>query len=450
MRTLVILLWLLSFGLLGCAPSTSSAPTESVPDFTLTLDGTPLAASTTAVPINTNAPQVITLVVWWPDTLAPPDDPAVTALLSEQINAFIASEPNVDVEFRLKRAQDVGGIMSTMRSAASVAPAALPDLTLIRREDLISAVQNGLVQPLEGLVPSGVISDLYPASLNLGRVSINLDEETAQTRILYGLAYLLDPQVLVYRLLPEENTVPTGWSFEQMLAREAAFAFPAARTASISDVFYMQYLSAGGASPADDNRLTLSREALTTTLTFYEEALALGLIDDRVLGYTNAGDYIPRLIDNDLNAAVMHWRSYQELVRIDQTEDLLLGLIPTADGQPSTVLNGWMWVVVTSNADRQAVSSHFINWMMDSQRQASYAEAVRLPPSQRSTLRLTSSEALATDAVDQLLNNAVVPPQEIVDGAVLRLMQTALTDVLAGEATADTAVAEVVDALAND
>ncbi|MGV2436409.1 MAG UNVERIFIED_CONTAM: hypothetical protein LVT10_17195 [Anaerolineae bacterium] len=86
----------------------------------------------------------------------------------EHLEAFAQTENGVSVKVRTKRVSDVGGIMSTLRTAREVAPSALPDMTLLRRQDLLDAVQRGLVQPLDGLVPTSMIDDLIRRGVTTG------------------------------------------------------------------------------------------------------------------------------------------------------------------------------------------------------------------------------------------------------------------------------------------
>ena len=82
--------------------------------------------------------------------------------MHEQISAFQTANPDVEVEFRLKKAQDVGGIMSTLRAASLVAPGALPDLTLLRRSDVLAAAQAGLIMPMDDRAEAPVLDNLHP------------------------------------------------------------------------------------------------------------------------------------------------------------------------------------------------------------------------------------------------------------------------------------------------
>jgi multiple sugar transport system substrate-binding protein len=424
--------WILAGVLfIGCIPQ--SAAQENITTERI-LTNTPLvmtpAVTESPIPEPTPVgPQ--RLVVWWPEPLAPLDDEAAAAVLSAQIRGFEESQEGADVEFRLKQAQDVGGIMETLRTAGAVAPNTLPDLSLIRREDLMTAVQAGLVQPLEGHVSSAIIGDLHASTLALGQADGRL----------YGLPYALEVQHLAYRFSANRGST----RFESFLAREMAFVFPANRVTGVNDVFLVQYLDAGGVFP-DGGTLTINADALRTTLAFYEQAVAAGLIEPVVLDYSAPANYRRELASGAISAAVV--TSSQYLDMLAEGQELAYGLIPTLTGQPATVLNGWMWVLTTQNADRQELAAAFLDWMLDAERQVEYNQVIHMLPSQRATLRRLDKTAYS-QFVARLLDNATLPLTDSQAGPAARALQNALTAVLLSARTAEEATQDVVDQLAD-
>ena len=159
----------------SAAMQSVAATTEATIELTITPPPTRAIVENTPEATSDLSP---TLHVWWPDALAPASDQKAALMLADYVDTFRATIPELSIEMRLKKAQDSGGIMETLRTASAVAPDALPDITLLRRADLLAAVDAGFIQPLHGLVTSAVLGDLYPAGLDLGRVD----------GMLYGLA----------------------------------------------------------------------------------------------------------------------------------------------------------------------------------------------------------------------------------------------------------------------
>jgi ABC-type glycerol-3-phosphate transport system substrate-binding protein len=368
------------------------------------------------------------LVIWWPEPIAPAEDSAATAIRSEQIGAFQATQDNLLVESRLKQEQDIGGIMDTLRTASAVAPGALPDLTLIRYEDLQVAAQAGLVQPLEGRVSSAILGNLYDSALQLGQVDGQL----------YGLPYMLEVNHVVYRPLAVEGD---AWSFNSVLAEGAPFVFPANRINGVNDVFLVQYLAAGGTLSEDG---TLDEDALRSTLEFYERAVAAGIVNSTVLDYSEPANYEADLAAGTIPFAVVTSTVYLEMIAAG--EDLNVGLIPTSSGQPMTLLDGWMWVMTTSDVDRQTSAIAYLNWMLEADRQGEYSQSVHMYPSQRRAVRNWFTDDYAI-FVSRLLDNATLPVPESQNGVAARAMQNAFTAVILGARTAEEATQDALDQL---
>ena len=398
----------------------------------LALSGVIQAQDATVTP-TPEEQEPVTLVVWWPAQLVPEGDSEIENLLLNRFLAFEeAEEGTVHIEFRRKAINGPGGIIPTMRSASAVAPGALPDVTLLRREDLITAEAAGLLQRLEGHVSSTILGDLDSA-LALGQID----------NTLYGLPYLLEVKHLVYR--PAAVAAADNWSFDAVLERGIPFAFPASRVSGVADMFYLQYLDAGG-ELSDEGELLLDQSALQTVLAFYEDARNAGLIDDEVFNYTTPMDYRQRFIDGDLNTGVFTSTMYLDM--LGEGLNVRSAPIPTQSGDVATVLNGWVWVMITGDTERQRLVERFFTVMMDAAGQEEYARAVNMLPSQLSVLRSWLGEDEQLQRLNNMLVEETLPLAESAGGPLVRAMQTALTAVISGERTAEAATQDVIDQLA--
>jgi ABC-type glycerol-3-phosphate transport system substrate-binding protein len=390
---------------------------------------TQLLTPTSIPTVEATPEEAQSLTLWIPDVLMPTTSgEGVTDILNEQIAAFATSENGVPVEVRRKRVRDAGGILQTLRSARDVAPSVVPDLTLMRREDLLSAAQASAILPLEGIVPTAMIGNLYPAALKLGQHDGQL----------YGLPYSLEVEHIIYNA---DEVTTLSPRFSSYLQDATALLFPAQRDNSLSTVFLVQYMAAGGAI-SDTGSLELNETALLETLTFYEEAVARGLITDEVLDYARALEYRPLLASGDYTTAVVGSQLYLELV--NESGEIPVGLIPTSSGEALTGLDSWMWVMSTTDPSRQAVVADFLDWMMETERQARYIRSLYMIPSQQSAVRQAyDGEYLAF--ISELLANPNLPATNAANGAVARALQTAFVSVISGEQTAKEATQSVVD-----
>lgn len=435
MRFFLIYLALIML-LSACADSGASGQTVALtttPPPTLSTSGTltPIPAIP-LTPLTTETSPQLTLALWWPDTLAPTDRADLTEMLNEQINSFIHNAENsademIEINFRIKRyTSEQGGLMPTLRTAHGVATSALPDLTLIRRSDLLAAVDAGLIYPMDGLINPFVIGNLYPAALELGQVGDHL----------YGLPYLVDIQHMIYTqdaLDKIGDTVQT--SFEDILTHDLALIMPTRRTLGLNLTFYAQYIHA--LHHVDEGAiLPINQAALETVLTFYQSAYEAGLVDDSLLEYVSINDYASFVLNDDRFDLALITSTMYLTQRYNGRDDLHAFSIPTHDGDATGILNGWMWVVTTPNPERQALVGNFINWMMDVSRQAEFADISRTLPSQQPALQLTNAEYVPIETYHAILSNAVVTLPDGFSNLPVRAIQNALIDVLSGEKTA--------------
>ncbi|MBI1281141.1 MAG: extracellular solute-binding protein [Anaerolineaceae bacterium] len=411
----------------SCA-SPSAQLVSATTEATIVLSMTPpplLPVAEVTPDVTTEAPP--TLHIWWPDSLAPTSNQKASLMLADYVDTFRATIPELTIEMRLKKSQDSGGVIETLRTAYAVAPDAMPDITLLRRNDMLAAVDAGFIQPIQGQVTSAVLGDLYPTALDLGRVNGTL----------YGLAYTLDVEQIAYRPVVLSGSFA---HFEDVLKDNQKFVFPAGVTEGLSDVLLLQYISAGGTL----NELIQGKpnaKALLTILTFYKQAVDAGIIDRSVLDYARPDDYLFQLAQGKFDAGMITSSQYLNLLANGQAFEA--APIPLAAGEPSTVLNGWMWVVVNKNKDQQTLALHFIEWMLEANRLAAYSRQINMLPARRAAMRLWNAGTF-TDLANRLLANARLP---LVDGnaTTLRAMENALAAVISGQRTPEEAVSDVVE-----
>lgn len=428
--------WLPFFMLLALllvACRTANSATDTTTNVILTDTPVLVAQEPSPTPTSTAEPTPLalpTMVIWWPEPLAPLNNAEANEVLSEQISAFKAAQGNLEVQLRRKLEGGLGGVLSTLRTASPVAPGALPDLTLMRRSDLMAAAQAGLIYPIEGQISSVVSNDLYQAALALGRVDGDL----------YGLPYMIHVEHMAYHI-DELSDIPA--TFDDMLDDNVSFALPVSQADQINSVLMTQYVDAGGELPQAGSD-AVNADALFTTLKFYEDAVAAGLVNPAVINYTSAEDYQSNLVAGTLDAGIVNSTLFLNLMNAGVELDF--GSVPTESGTTTGQLNGWMWVMTTSSTDRQALAARFINWMMNSDRQGAYSRAVNMIPSQRAAL-LTWEDGPYMRFLGQVLDNAVLPLSDAEGGLTGRAMQNALIAVLSRESTAEEATQALLNRL---
>jgi ABC-type glycerol-3-phosphate transport system substrate-binding protein len=428
--SLLAVVWILAACGAGVQPTVEALPAD--PAAFLQTTTTPTAPTPTLAPTgDPTARPPATLRVWFPEPLAPADDETAAEALAEQFSAFQSANPDVQIDFRLKSTADVGGIMATLRSASAVAPSALPDLTLLRHSDLVAAAQEGLIEPLEANGLGAALGDLHPIVARIGDVDGTL----------YGIPYNLEIQHLAYT---SQAAALDSWDFAAILDARADFLFPAGRTSTLSETFLAQYRAASGTLDSDD--LALDAAALRRVLRFYESAVNDSLIDPIVLEYVSPDDYAAELAAGSVRAGVVTSSTYLRMRA--NGADLRYAPIPTEAGDGATVVDSWLLVVTTANAERQTLTLRLVDWLLDPDRQGAYNAAIHMLPSQRRSLRGWQDPAYVA-FVDALLNRATLPLDDGESAVAARVLQSAFASVIAGRRSAQEAAQDVMAQLAS-
>ncbi|MDX2160372.1 MAG: extracellular solute-binding protein [bacterium] len=418
----------------GSIPFADNAPTltqgplqtsEITPEVQLTLPP--------PIEITPSVSAPITLRVWLPEPLAPVDNEDAAELLSEQISGFLAQNPDLQIDLRLKRPSDAGGILDTIRSASAVAPDALPDLTLMRRSDLAAAVEGGYLETLDTHLPAGFLDRLVPFAGRLGQV----DER------MYGIAYALDVVHVIHMndsRSPGE-IAPQSFTFDAVLSSGLVFMFPVNRPAALNETLHTQLIAAG-ASFDSDGGFTIDAAALENIFAFYEQAAANGQLPAANLTASDPAELLTQRVQNG-SIRMVTARLYRALAEADP--DLAYAPIPTLSGTPATAADGWMWVLVTGDAQRQAAASRFLLWMLDAERQRRYTDATAYIPSLIEALESWENQAYA-GFIERLLANAAAPLTGNAVGAG-RAIQAIFIELLSEELDARSAADAVIAAL---
>jgi len=410
--------------------SASKTPTDSLVSAHSVVfqAGTPQGTSTPSTPTPTLASERPTVRIWWPDELYPQEPGTAQDILDSQLEGFRLAYSNFDLEVRRKRSNGLGGILPMLRTAVPVAPGALPDLTLMRRADMVTAATEGLIYPLTDWVPANLVgSNLLPGVRGLGEID----------GVLFGVPYALNLDHVVYRTSAVPEPLLT---FADVLAQQPQYVFPAGMT-PISWTVLLQYWAAGGRLADQNGSAKLDRDPLLLVLNYYAQGVVKGIFGSALLsrtlfadGWTDFATGAANMVAVDSVTYLTHKNSI--------TDSVGLAPIPTVDGSPITALDGWMWVLPTQDADHQQRARAFLSWIMRISQQSLFTEALGVLPSQQRALRLWDDKAYADFAQDLLPSAQIIPAAQRNNNAAA-VLQESVASVLDGtppEAAADTAL----------
>lgn len=383
----------------------------------------------TQTPVAQSTPQIPVLRVWWPEELYPHDDQAAEDILLAQFEDFRQTYVSYRLEVRRKHSSGPGGILPTLRTAAPVAPEALPDLTLMRRADMVTAATEGLIIPLAGWVPSDLLDDLLPGGLALGQID----------GVQYGLPYALNIYHVVYRTSVFDQPPAL---FADILAEKPGYLFPAG-TEPVSWTVLLQYWAAGGRLVDENGSATLEYDPLLAVLEYYAEGTSAGIFDSALLDYTDFEDYWNQSLSAGIDMAAIDSVTY--LYHKNSLLPMGLASTPTTNGQPITALEGWVWVLIAQDSDHQNGARAFLSWMMQIGEQGVFTEALGILPSQKRALRLWDDQTYASFAQTLLAAAEVIPDTQRSNSAAVALAES-LAAVLTGtpaRSAADEALAKL-------
>jgi ABC-type glycerol-3-phosphate transport system substrate-binding protein len=365
----------------------------------------------------------IQLRLWWVDTLAPLEGES-SSLRAGQLRAITESLTGVEAEVRIKLADGPGSLRESLLAADAVAPGALPDLALIPRRDLPFLISVGLAQPLDNVISNAELERFYPAGVVSGDVNGRL----------YGLPYALDLQHLAYQPPTTDFT-----TFESSLSAGRSLLLPLAGTA-LNPTVLAQYLSSGGV--LTDGLLTqLDEVPLRTLLNYYAQAVASGLLDSRSSQYTTLTESLPALLDGSASAGLVNTAGYLSL----RSEQLgwVASANPLANLTPITLVESWLWVILSTEPLRQDAAWSVITGLMSDERLAAYTAMVGVLPATPAALLRWPDRRYATFA-GELLTQALPAPTETGELAATRLMN-AVRQVVNGDSVEEAIAAALAD-----
>ncbi|MGB9777027.1 MAG: extracellular solute-binding protein [Anaerolineae bacterium] len=389
-----------------------SPPTPSLPP---TSPPSPPPPTATPWP----GPLMVTLTLWLPEELSPYGEKAGADLLAGHLADFGAAYPDLQVQAIVKKSHGRGGLLDFLRTASVAAPSVLPDLVVLDEADLQVAAHSGLLQPLDGLIPPDLETDLFPFAAGWGRVG----EST------FGLPLAIELQHLAYA--PASlSSPPLSW--DAVLSAGLPLFFPAAGENGIADDFtFIQYLGAGGRLTDGEGNPTLEEGPLTAVLDFYAQATATGVISPLVVLSLGSAEECWARFQEEGGMAVVDSRWFW--TEGERTAEP--GPIPTWDGRPVALAEGWALALVTAHPERQQRAMALAAWLLDPGWYGAWTQSTGYLPATRSglagwTVSVERREVLsgvlagARGPLPQSLRARLGPPLQMAVEAVLRGRQS--------------------------
>ncbi len=405
----------------GCALTPTMSPTGNEPSIPTLSFPTPTVLPS-PTPIPTQPPR---LTLWVTEFVSPASNSNRAQVFAQQIAAFQAVHPDLDIEVIRKKSDGKGGVRDMLTTASAVAPAVLPDLVALDVLTLRDMAREGILAPLDGLLPSALLSDLYPFAIQAGAV---------QDRLM-GVQFQANIEYAVYNT-SKIAVPPLTW--DELFNSGATYILPiAGRDGLVNDAFLIQYLSAGGELVDAAGNPALNKKVLVDVLTFYQYGLESGTILSDSLKYRLVEDCWPKYLQAQVTLSnisanlYLSGRSLLEPVSVATS-------IPTRDGKTLALSRGYAWALIARDATRQANAIKMLEWLLYSPNLAAWNQAAGYLPTRRSAMELMGHDAWAALMYNQLENTRPYTTSETLQ-RVYRAMQEAVKAVAIDHVAPETA-----------
>lgn len=349
---------------------------------------------------------VITLKVWLPPQFDPASGTPASELLQTRLQAFESLYENVSVETRVKAVEGPGGLLVSLSAANAASPLALPDLVALSRADLESAALKGLVQSLDGLTDELKEDDWYEYARQLAMVQDSV----------FGLPFGGDALLLVYR--PSAVAFPP-LTWEESFSLETPLAFAASDPQAL--LLLAVYQSLGGIVQDEQGRPFLDELLLVQALSIFQQAAALDVLPYWLTQYEEGAQVWQAFLNQQVQSGVV-WSSDYLSASPQSVSDMGATVLPGTGGRSFTLAKGWVWAVVSSQAERRDLSLRLAEFLVDGQFLASWTAANGLLPPRVSAV-LPWPNASSRGLVGNLALSAhAMPPVDILSslGPVLK------------------------------
>jgi ABC-type glycerol-3-phosphate transport system substrate-binding protein len=389
----------------------------------------PLPTATASMP---PAPAVITLTIWTTEAFSPTQVITNGQILAAQVAGFAESHPDVRVKFVLKKPYGKGGILDFLLTTGAVVPDLLPDLVLIDVDELDTAVQSNLLEPLDELIPAELVDDLY---------SFARDAGTYDGR-LYGLQLWADLDHLVYNT--GKMTIPPR-SWPGVLSNPGPYIFPAGgQSGLVNDAFLIQYLAVR-AQPAATGAAEpfLEQEPLAAVLQFYQDGASRGVFPSDISSYHTTDDCWRDYLAG--KAALAQVSAHRYLVDRDRAQTTAVAAIPSINGPAAAIGRGWALALVTTDPARQIAATDFLIQVMSPEVNANWTRSAGYLPTRQSALANWDELDSYTRFIQQQLQAARFRPFISDYTQVASALQGAVEAVLTGSASPEEAAAEAIE-----
>lgn len=417
----------------------SSTPADNMP---ITATSAPVASTPATPAVSTTATQsvtrvpptrpaitpssAITLTIWMVEELAPGPTPA-GRVLRNQMDAFTAANPNINLQVVPKKSSGKGGLLDFLTTTRDVMPDRLPDLIAFDLSEIPQAADAGLVQPLDGLISPDMTGNFFPFAARAARYSNQW----------LAVPFAADVEHLVYNKTAVRK-VPTNW--DELTKQKGSFLAPLGG----DDAFLLQYLALGATLTDASNQFALDPNATAQVLSFVARMHQLGLVPETALNVKTVDEAWTNFAAGQ--AAMAQVSASRYLTDRAKTPNALYAPVPTREGKVTTLAHGWAFGMITTAPVRQAAVARFITWIVQGERLAPWLRAAHWLPAHRTSVQLAIDPPEYAAFLRDELEGATALPSASLYGKQSDAWRAGMAAVWKGQTTAEQAARDIVSA----
>jgi hypothetical protein len=337
----------------------------------------------------------VVLQVWVPPEFDPASGTPAGNILKTRLQAF-SRQNGALIEVRVKAVEGAGGLLDSLTTASAAAPTALPDLVALPRDQLEAAALKGLLHSYDQRTTVMEDPDWYGYAQELARLQNSV----------FGLPFAGDALVLTYR--PAFIPIPPS-DWQTTVQTPATLVFPAADPAALYTI--SMYQAVGGDVRDEQGRPFLDPIMLTEVLTYYAGAEQAGVLPFEITQLQN-DDQVWEVFSEQRTNQVVTWASR---FLSEPSDDAQIAPLPTQDGEPFSLANGWVWALAGNQAakssERERLSVALAEYLVDSTFLARWTRALGVLPPRTSALAMWP-ESPTQLVVDRISRSVILLPSK--------------------------------------
>ena len=432
--TLFGLLWLVvSCDLVNNVTSTQegATPENSVVETAVTPNSpAPETTPDIAIPTTAVTQTQPSLRVWLPPEIALSSEEGA-AILNSQLAAYRTNHPDIEITIEQKSMSGQSGILNYLRTGRTVAPTILPDLIAIPIDQLGPALSEELIYPIDGLIETKSLEDLYPAALEL---VLKDSQVSGYPFVLTGVPHL------AYNSETVTMTIPTDW--EPFINLPYNLVFPA-NGLSGGTLALQLYLAADGTLINEAGQVALQFEPLLMALQQLELAQDNGFILGQSGNYSSLEESWQQLQSGTAALAITNSEQYLRLRDTDDT--ILVTAVPGLQRPLTPLVSGWAWAVSTADPAQRELAAELLAAFIAADQLGEWSYASNFLPAREEAFTFWPQEDPYVTFIQEQLARAGAMP--IGSSSIMTALNNAVFDVITQAKTAQAAAEDAVAAL---